>query len=165
MSSSLRNSLPFTLALAILVYLITYFLPADLLPSAGISMTIGVVIAGILVPILVETKSLPSATEGKTTKSSAVASSGDSATLYVGNLPYRANEEAVRELFQQSGTVVNVRLMKDRQTGRRRGFGFVEVASKDANKMIQKLNDFEFEGRTLKVREAKERQDNDDGEE
>ncbi len=165
MSSSLRNSLPFTLALAILVYLITYFLPADLLPSAGIAMTIGVVIAGILVPILVETKSLPSATEGKTTKSSAVASSGDSATLYVGNLPYRANEEAVRELFQQSGTVVNVRLMKDRQTGRRRGFGFVEVASKDANKMIQKLNDFEFEGRTLKVREAKERQDNDDGEE
>lgn len=165
MSLSLRNSLPFTLALAILVYLITYFLPADLLPSAGIAMTIGVVIAGILVPILVETKSLPSATEGKTTKSSAVASSGDSATLYVGNLPYRANEEAVRELFQQSGTVVNVRLMKDRQTGRRRGFGFVEVASKDANKMIQKLNDFEFEGRTLKVREAKERQDNDDGEE
>jgi hypothetical protein len=165
MSSSLRNSLPFTLALAILVYLTTYFLPADLLPSAGIAMTIGVVIAGILVPILVETKSLPSATEGKTTKSSAVASSGDSATLYVGNLPYRANEEAVRELFQQSGTVVNVRLMKDRQTGRRRGFGFVEVASKDANKMIQKLNDFEFEGRTLKVREAKERQDNDDGEE
>lgn len=165
MSSSLRNSLPFTLALAILVYLITYFLPADLLPSAGIAMTIGVVIAGILVPILVETKSLPSATEGKTTKSSPVASSGDSATLYVGNLPYRANEEAVRELFQQSGTVVNVRLMKDRQTGRRRGFGFVEVASKDANKMIQKLNDFEFEGRTLKVREAKERQDNDDGEE
>lgn len=165
MSSSLRNSLPFTLALAILVYLITYFLPADLLPSAGVAMTIGVVIAGILVPILVETKSLPSATEGKTTKSSAVASSGDSATLYVGNLPYRANEEAVRELFQQSGTVVNVRLMKDRQTGRRRGFGFVEVASKDANKMIQKLNDFEFEGRTLKVREAKERQDNDDGEE
>ncbi len=165
MSSSLRSSLPFTLALAILVYLITYFLPADLLPSAGIAMTIGVIVAGILVPILMETKSLPSAPEGKTTKSSAIASSGDTATLYVGNLPYRANEEAVRELFQQSGTVVNVRLMKDRQTGRRRGFGFVEVASKDANKMIQKLNDFEFEGRTLKVREAKERQDNEDGEE
>ena len=71
----------------------------------------------------------------------------------------------MRELFQQSGAVVNVRLMKDRQTGRRRGFGFVEVAAKDANKMIQKLNDFEFEGRTLKVREAKERQDSEDGEE
>jgi RNA recognition motif-containing protein len=165
MSSSLRSSLPFTLALAILVYLVTYFLPADLFPSAGIAMTIGVVIAGILVPILIETKTLPSSNEGKAAKASTVAASGDTATLYVGNLPYRANEEAVRELFQQSGNVVNVRLMKDRQTGRRRGFGFVEVASKDANKMIQKLNDFEFEGRTLKVREAKERQDNEDGEE
>lgn len=49
--------------------------------------------------------------------------------------------------------------MKDRQTGRRRGFGFVEVAAADANKMISKLNDFEFQERTLKVREARERQD------
>ena len=52
--------------------------------------------------------------------------------------------------------------MKDRQTGRRRGFGFVEVAAKDSNKMIQKLNDFNFQERTLKVREAKERQDSED---
>ncbi|HCU65785.1 MAG TPA: RNA-binding protein [Rheinheimera sp.] len=166
MSSSLSRSLPFTLALAILVYLVTYFLPADLLPAAGVAMTIGVIIAGILVPILIETKPLAATSENKTNnKAAVVTATGDTATLYVGNLPYRANEEAVRELFQQSGQVVNVRLMKDRQTGRRRGFGFVEVSAKDANKMIQKLNDFEFEGRTLKVREAKERQDNEDGEE
>lgn len=68
-------------------------------------------------------------------------------------------------MFQKFGVVVNVRLMKDRQTGRRRGFGFVEVAAKDANKMIQKLNDFAFQERTLKVREAKERQDGDDNDE
>lgn len=165
MSSSLRSSLPFTLALAILVYLVTYFLPADLIPSASIAMTIGVIIAGVLVPMLIETKPLATSTENRAARSSVLTVTGETATLYVGNLPYRANEEAVRELFQQSGVVVNVRLMKDRQTGRRRGFGFVEVASKDANKMIQKLNDFEFEGRTLKVREAKERQDNEDGEE
>ncbi|MFT7193982.1 MAG: RNA recognition motif-containing protein, partial [Rheinheimera aquimaris] len=83
----------------------------------------------------------------------------------VGNLPYRANEDAVKELFQRFGIVINVRLMKDRQTGRRRGFGFVEVAAKDGSKMIQKLNDFNFQERILKVREAKERQDNDDSEE
>ncbi len=52
--------------------------------------------------------------------------------------------------------------MKDRQTGRRRGFGFVEVASKDAERIIARFNDAEFDGRTLKVREAKERQDQDD---
>ncbi|RVU39858.1 RNA-binding protein [Rheinheimera riviphila] len=164
MSSSLRTSLPFTLALAIIVYLVSSFLPADLFSQAT-ALTIGVVIAGVLVPLLMEYKPLPATSGAKVQKAAVATASGDTATLYVGNLPYRANEEAVRELFQQSGAVVNVRLMKDRQTGRRRGFGFVEVAAKDANKMIQKLNDFEFEGRTLKVREAKERQDSEDGEE
>ncbi|OBP13294.1 RNA-binding protein [Rheinheimera sp. SA_1] len=164
MSSSLRTSLPFTLALAIIVYLVSSFLPADLFSQAT-ALTIGVVIAGVLVPLLMEYKPLPATSGSKVQKAAVATASGDTATLYVGNLPYRANEEAVRELFQQSGAVVNVRLMKDRQTGRRRGFGFVEVAAKDANKMIQKLNDFEFEGRTLKVREAKERQDSEDGEE
>lgn len=164
MSSSLRTSLPFTLALAIIVYLASTFLPVDLFSQAT-ALTIGVVVAGILIPLLMEYKPLPAATESKAQKVTSTVASGDTATLYVGNLPYRANEEAVRDLFQQSGTVVNVRLMKDRQTGRRRGFGFVEVAAKDANKMIQKLNDFEFEGRTLKVREAKERQDSEESEE
>ncbi len=164
MSSSLRTSLPFTLALAIIVYLVSTFIPADLFSQAT-ALTIGVVIAGILIPLLMEYKPLPAASGSKVQKPAAAVVSGDTATLYVGNLPYRANEEAVRELFQQSGSVVNVRLMKDRQTGRRRGFGFVEVSAKDANRMIQKLNDFEFEGRTLKVREAKERQDSEDGEE
>ncbi|MBU1438570.1 MAG: RNA-binding protein [Gammaproteobacteria bacterium] len=164
MSSSLRTSLPFTVALAIVVYLVSIFLPEHLLSQAA-ALTLGVVIAGVLIPLLMEYKSLPTSSATKVVKSAGATVSGDTATLYVGNLPYRANEEAVRELFQQSGAVVNVRLMKDRQTGRRRGFGFVEVAVKDANKMIQKLNDFEFEGRTLKVREAKERQDSEDGEE
>lgn len=167
MSSSLRTSLPFTLALAIVVYVVSSFLPTDLLPSTPIALVIGVLLSGVLLPILIEHKPLSVDAEQKPTKAATVAAAvtGDTATLYVGNLPYKANEEAVRELFQQSGAVVNVRLMKDRQTGRRRGFGFVEVAAKDAAKMIQKLNDFEFEGRTLKVREAKERQDNEDGEE
>ena len=164
MSSSLKTSLPFTLALAIIVYLVSSFIPMGLLSQAT-ALTIGVVIAGILIPLLMEYKPLPATSAGKVQKAATIAVSGETATLYVGNLPYRANEEAVRELFQQSGSVVNVRLMKDRQTGRRRGFGFVEVSAKDANKMIQKLNDFEFEGRTLKVREAKERQDSEDGEE
>lgn len=78
-------------------------------------------------------------------------------TLYVGNLPYRANEAAVRELFSEHGQVHSVRLLKDRQTGKRRGFGFVEMAEADADKTISELNDSEFQQRVLKVREAKER--------
>lgn len=163
MLANLQRSLPFTLALAIIVYLVLLLIP-DLALSASVLVTIGVVLGGVLVPVLIEVKGASIASAG----SSAAAKTnydGETATLYVGNLPYRANEDAVRELFQKFGVVVNVRLMKDRQTGRRRGFGFVEVAAKDANKMIQKLNDFAFQERTLKVREAKERQDGDDNDE
>lgn len=81
-------------------------------------------------------------------------------TLYVGNLPYRANEAAIRELFSQYTSVQSVRLMKDKHTGKRRGFGFVEILEKDAEKTIEALNDQEFQQRTLKVREAKERPEN-----
>jgi len=78
-------------------------------------------------------------------------------TLYIGNLPYRANEGAVRALFSEYGNVHSVRLMKDKHTGKRRGFGFVEMSAVDAENAINKLNDSEFQQRTLKVREAKER--------
>ncbi|XQW85423.1 RNA recognition motif domain-containing protein [Thalassotalea piscium] len=85
-------------------------------------------------------------------------------TLYVGNLPYRANEGSVRALFSEFGQVHSVRLMKDKQTGKRRGFGFVEISADDANEAIEKLNDSEFQQRTLKVREAKERPEKSDTE-
>ena len=83
--------------------------------------------------------------------------SDEGTTLYVGNLPYRANEAAVKEHFETKGTVFSVRLMRDRRTGKRKGYGFVEVASGDANKMVNKLNDSEFQERTLRVRLAKEK--------
>lgn len=165
MLPSLRSSLPFTLALAIITYLVFSFVLSSLALDTATAVTVGVLLAGILVPMLVELKPLESSSADPAQKVTPISVSGPSVTLYVGNLPYKANEDAVRELFQQFGAVINVRLMKDRQTGRRRGFGFVEIAAKDAGKVIQKLNDFEYEGRTLKVREAKERQDNDDSDE
>lgn len=78
-------------------------------------------------------------------------------TLYVGNLPYRANEMAIRTLFSEHGKVLSVRLMKDKHTGKRRGFGFVEMPEKDAAHAIKVLNEQEFQERSLKVREANER--------
>ena len=162
MLPTLRVSLPYTLALAVLVYLGFTFLPVLGL-AQEILVVIGVLSAGILVPLLVDVKG--NISEPSSEAKSVSEYKGETTTLYVGNLPYRANEDAVKELFQRFGVVINVRLMKDRQTGRRRGFGFVEVAAKDGTKMIQKLNDFNFQERTLKVREAKERQDNDDTDE
>lgn len=81
----------------------------------------------------------------------------DTTTLYVGNLPYRANEGSVRELFSEHGKVFSVRLLRDKQTGKRRGFGFVEIATSDSKGAIAALNDFEFQERVLKVRLANEK--------
>lgn len=77
--------------------------------------------------------------------------------LYVGNLPYRANEAIVQQLFSRFGHVLSVRLMKDKVTGKRRGFGFIEMYAADAEKARATLNDTEFQQRTLKVRDANEK--------
>ena len=77
--------------------------------------------------------------------------------IYVGNLPFSASENEVRELFAQHGTVESVSLITDRETGRPRGFGFVEMARADATRAIQNLNGRELGGRPLRVNEAQER--------
>ncbi|HZF24938.1 MAG TPA: RNA-binding protein [Steroidobacteraceae bacterium] len=77
--------------------------------------------------------------------------------IYVGNLPFTATETAVRTLFSQHGTVESVTLISDRDTGRPRGFGFVEMPNADAARAIQNLNGFQMEGRALKVNEAQEK--------
>ena len=80
---------------------------------------------------------------------------GPTMTLYVGNLPYRVHEGEVKTLFGEFGPVNSVRLVRDRKTGRRKGFGFVEMSEAGAQKAMNKLNDYNFQERTLKVREPK----------
>lgn len=77
--------------------------------------------------------------------------------LYVGNLPFSATEDSVRNLFAAYGSVDKVSLINDRETGRPRGFGFVEMSNADASRAMQALNGKDFEGRALKVNEAQER--------
>mgnify|MGYP003442058930 CR=1 FL=1 len=77
--------------------------------------------------------------------------------IYVGNLPFTATEESVRELFAQHGTVESVALIKDRDTGQPRGFGFVEMPKGDASRAIQALNGQQMGGRPLKVNEAQDK--------
>ncbi len=77
--------------------------------------------------------------------------------LYVGNLPFTATEESVRALFAAHGNVEKVSLINDRETGRPRGFGFVEMSNADASRAMQALNGTDFSGRPLKVNEAQER--------
>ena len=78
-------------------------------------------------------------------------------TLYVGNLPFSATEAELRDLFAQHGTVESAKVVNDRDTGRPRGFGFVDMPSDDAANAIQHLNGYEMNGRPLRVNEARER--------
>ncbi len=77
--------------------------------------------------------------------------------IYVGNLPFSATESEVRDLFAQHGTVESVALPTDRETGRPRGFGFVEMPQAEAAKAIEALNGFSMGGRQLRVNEAQDR--------
>lgn len=79
------------------------------------------------------------------------------AKIYVGNLPFSATDAEIRTLFGAHGTVESVTLPLDRETGRPRGFGFVEMSQSDASRAIQNLNGAEMSGRSLKVNEAQDR--------
>ena len=78
--------------------------------------------------------------------------------LFVGNLPFSATEESVRALFAPHGKIESLALIIDRETGRPRGFGFIEMSNTDAANAMQALNGKNFEGRDLKVNEAQARE-------
>jgi len=79
-------------------------------------------------------------------------------TLYVGNLPWGTTEADLAEAFKQYGSVISSRIITDKETGRSRGFGFVEVEDSDAEKMVSSMNGADFGGRQVVVNEAKPRQ-------
>jgi RNA recognition motif-containing protein len=84
--------------------------------------------------------------------------------IYVGNLSYESEESDVEALFSTYGEVLSVALPTDRETGRPRGFGFVEMSSEDAASAIAALDGTEFGGRTLNVNEARPRGEGRGGE-
>lgn len=143
-----NTSILLAIAVAILGYIIISVLSITI--NGAILFAVGAIVSGLVIQFI---------RPNRATDSSEETSNGDFATttLYVGNLPYRANEMAIRTLFAEHGKVLSVRLMKDKHTGKRRGFGFVEMPEQDAQKAISILNEQEFQERSLKVREANER--------
>ncbi|TLX49109.1 RNA-binding protein [Pseudoalteromonas phenolica] len=147
MNPTQQKSLFIVLAIAIIGYFAANALLADSSLNLGATFSIGTLIGGFIATVI--------STSNATTQSDNA--EVKTKTLYVGNLPYKANESVVRELFSEQGRVFNVRLLKDKNTGKRRGFGFVEMAEADADKAIAALNEKEFQQRTLKVRAAKQK--------
>jgi RNA recognition motif-containing protein len=84
--------------------------------------------------------------------------------LYVGNLPFSTTEDSLREAFGQCGSVTDVMIAVDRQTGRSRGFGFVTFSSdEEANAAVSKFNGQDMDGRAIQVNEARPREDRPQG--
>lgn len=144
-----NTSVLLSIAIAILGYIVISVSGLEI--SGALLFAIGALASGIVIQFTGSGKS-PTASSEKTAEADFATT-----TLYVGNLPYRANEMAIRTLFSEHGKVLSVRLMKDKHTGKRRGFGFVEMPEKDAQNAIKALNEQEFQERSLKVREANER--------
>ena len=142
-----QKSFLFSVILAVLGFVVVKFALASLALDPALLFGAGLLIGALVIAALSSASSEEAEVKTK--------------TLYVGNLPYRANEGVVRALFEEQGKVFNVRLLKDKNTGKRRGFGFVEMAEADADNAINQLNDSEFQQRTLKVREAKQKQENE----
>ncbi len=84
--------------------------------------------------------------------------------LYVGNMPFETTQEQIRELFAQAGAVTEVSLITDRETGRLKGFGFVEMSTEEAStEAIKRFNGYTMGDRTLTVNEARPREDRSGG--
>ncbi len=80
--------------------------------------------------------------------------------IYVGNLPFATTQEELEELFTPFGEIQSARIIMDRETGRSRGFAFVQMANDaDADQAISSLNDQDFNGKNLRVNEARPRED------
>ena len=80
--------------------------------------------------------------------------------LYVGNLPFNANDDSLSEIFAQAGTVQSAKIIMDRDTGRSKGFGFVEMSTdQEAADAIQKFNGADYGGRSMTVAEARPQRD------
>jgi RNA recognition motif-containing protein len=83
-----------------------------------------------------------------------------STSIYVGNLPYSVNESSLNEIFSPYGTVISTKIITDMQTGRSKGFGFVEMSSEEESaKAIKELDNAELDGRNIRVNLARPKEE------
>ncbi len=144
------------LGVAFVLSLVGYYIGGALgfegVPAASVLATgllIGCTFGGLLVSM---------AASKCTSSSAAVASSdGESSNIYVGNLPFNAGEDDVKNIFSPYGEVIAIRLVKDRRSKRFKGYGFVEMSVAGAKAAIENLDGTDYAGRTLRINEAKKK--------
>jgi len=144
------------IAVSVVVSLVGYVLgnmfgftgvPAGSVLATG--LFIGSVFGGLLVALV---------PKGEVKSDSATAASGgESSNIYVGNLPFNAGEDDVKNIFSPYGEVLDIRLVKDRRSKRFKGYGFVEMSTSGAKAAVENLDGTDYAGRTLRINEAKKK--------
>ncbi len=145
-----------------IAYLVYWVLQTQHLSGNGLI----VLATGLFIGHLIAAFSRPSAAQASSRQQNAnasapTASSGDTISLYVGNLAYSAQRDELQALFAQHGSVASVRIMTDRATRRPRGYAFVEMELNAGREALSQLDNVEFCGRALRVSEAKQRNTSD----
>ncbi|MFQ5346113.1 MAG: RNA recognition motif domain-containing protein [Mariprofundus sp.] len=128
-------------------YIVSAINPASV-PVASLfatGITLGTIFGGLLVALAPQ----PGATSAKQDDSSS--------NIYVGNLPFNAGSDDVKNLFSPYGEIIDIRLVKDRRSKRFKGYGFVEMSVSSARAAIKHLDGTDYAGRTLRVNEAKKK--------
>jgi len=142
-----------SVAVSLVGYLLGSMFGFENVPAGSVLATglfIGTLFGGLLVALV------PKA-EGETGDSTTEA--GDSSNIYVGNLPFNAGEDDVKNIFSPYGEVLDIRLVKDRRSKRFKGYGFVEMTTAGAKAAIENLDGTDYAGRTLRINEAKKKDD------
>jgi len=148
--------------LAIVGYLLVYFVGFGISENGAVGVALGLLI-GVLVggrDSLTQSESgatkVSSASRVSPTPRAASSTSSDSGTLsiFVGNLAYKTRGRQLASIFEPYGEIISLRIVKDRETGKAKGFGFVEMHESDALRAISELDGSEFFGRSLKVSAA-----------
>ena len=159
MKVSLMQCFLVSLVLAVLGFVVTHQVSFE--GQAPAMVALSLLISGIVTPWIASfigaNKQSHTQASAPTTNHSGDSSADNVSTLYVGNLPYKANEAAVKAYFEDHIRIQSVRLMKDKKTGKRKGYGFIEVIDGDVEAIIGQFNDSVFQDRTLKVRPAKDK--------
>jgi len=142
------------LAAAVLLALVGYFAGAALDLSAmpvasvlAVGLLMGCMVGGLLVALAPKSSA----------RAASTSESGENGNIYVGNLPFNAGEDDVKNIFSPYGEVVDIRLVTDRRSKRFKGYGFVEMSAAGAKAAIENLDGTDYAGRTLRINEAKKK--------
>lgn len=166
----MSNSIPVgkkiivSVVLAVVGYLVIYFVGLGISDNGALGMALGLLVGAFFAPQLLSISlgALPKKVKISPAKPSiSTTSDSEIVSIFVGNLAFRVRGRQLAELFEPFGPIESIRIVKDRNTGRGKGFGFVDMKASAARRAIAELDGSEFFGRTIKVSEANAQKDDE----